>query len=109
MHTDMHRNQYPDTTKRGQANQTDYNLQVIKVLSAPRLLILSFIYPSLLLRTKSLILKINGMAQLIEQSFWDKKSGPMNVHRPSPAVATKGDEDPQWLTDLLRDGVSHSL
>ena len=34
--------------------------------------------------------------------------GPMNVDMPSLALATKGDQDPQWLSNLQRDGVSVS-
>jgi len=30
---------------------------------------------------------------------------PVNIDKPSPVLATKGDADPQWLKDLQRDGV----
>ena len=42
----------------------------------------------------------------IPQSKWTDAKGPMNVDKPSPLLATKGDADPQWLKDLQRDGVS---
>lgn len=49
------------------------------------------------------------MVRLIVQRDWDDKTTPINADRPSPVVATQGDSDPQWLKDLLRDGVSSAL
>lgn len=46
------------------------------------------------------------MVQFIAQRQWADAKGPMNVEIPSPVLATKGDQDPQWLKDLRRDGVS---
>jgi len=45
------------------------------------------------------------MVKFVEQREWQNANGPMNVDRPSPVLATKGDADPEWLKDLQRDGV----
>lgn len=44
--------------------------------------------------------------EFISQSHWSDARGPPGVDKKSPALATKGDADPQWLKDLQRDGVS---
>lgn len=46
------------------------------------------------------------VVSFVTQNQWNDAKGPMNVDKPSPVLATKGDQDPQWLKDLQRDGVS---
>jgi hypothetical protein len=44
------------------------------------------------------------VVSFVTQNQWNDAKGPMNVDKPSPVLATKGDQDPQWLKDLQRDG-----
>ncbi|GFZ51910.1 hypothetical protein JCM24511_09680 [Saitozyma sp. JCM 24511] len=44
------------------------------------------------------------VVSFVTQNQWNDAKGPMNVDKPSPVLATKGEQDPQWLKDLQRDG-----
>lgn len=43
------------------------------------------------------------MVVFVPQREWTG-NGPKNVDKPSPVLATSGEDDPQWLKDLQRDG-----